>query len=94
MTRLLTTALFTGVLWAAAGPAVAAPAERAEHAGHAGHTVTAPAEGADGCDHGATGKPCRQDPQGSRGQDCEDHGRFGGRNEDHCDDSVIIIIVW
>jgi hypothetical protein len=41
-------------------------------------------EEADGCDHGATGKPCRPDPQPTRGKDCVKHGNHGGVNEDHC----------
>jgi hypothetical protein len=41
-------------------------------------------EQADGCDHGATGKPCKDDPQPSHGKDCELHGQNGGTNEDHC----------
>lgn len=42
------------------------------------------AEEADGCDHGATGKPCRPDPQPEHGKDCVKHGNHGGINEDHC----------
>lgn len=41
-------------------------------------------EEADGCDHGATSKPCRPDPQPDRGKDCDVHGNHGGVNEDHC----------
>lgn len=41
-------------------------------------------EEADGCDHGATGKPCKDDPQPDHGKDCEKHGNHGGINEDHC----------
>lgn len=37
----------------------------------------------DGCDHGATGKECREDPS-TNGKDCEVHGQHGGINEDHC----------
>lgn len=37
----------------------------------------------DGCDHGATGKECREDPS-DNGKDCEQHGNHGGVNEDHC----------
>lgn len=41
----------------------------------------------DGCDHGATSKPCRPDPQPTNGKDCEAHGNHGGINEDHCSPS-------
>lgn len=41
-------------------------------------------EETDGCDHGATGKECREDPS-DNGKDCEVHGNHGGVNEDHCD---------
>ncbi|MEI2713511.1 MAG: hypothetical protein V9G04_09525 [Nocardioides sp.] len=41
-------------------------------------------EQVDGCDHGATGRPCRPDPQPTKGQDCLVHGNWGGINEDHC----------
>ena len=40
--------------------------------------------GADPCSHGKTGKDCRPDPQPTNGKDCEDHGKRGGVNEDHC----------
>ncbi len=40
--------------------------------------------GRDPCSHGATGKPCRPDPQPDRGKDCDHHGKQGGVNEDHC----------
>lgn len=40
-------------------------------------------EETDGCDHGATGKECKEDPS-EKGKDCEKHGRHGGINEDHC----------
>lgn len=45
-----------------------------------------PAEQQDGCDHGATGRDCKPDPQPDKGKDCEVHGRndVGGVNEDHC----------
>lgn len=36
------------------------------------------------CSHGATGKPCKPDPQPEHGKDCEKHGKNGGVNEDHC----------
>lgn len=38
----------------------------------------------DGCDHGATSKSCRPDPQPEHGKECDKHGRHGGVNEDHC----------
>jgi hypothetical protein len=40
--------------------------------------------GQDPCSHGATGKPCKPDPQPEHGKDCEKHGKNGGVNEDHC----------
>lgn len=40
--------------------------------------------GRDPCSHGATGKPCRDDPQPEHGKDCDHHGKLGGVNEDHC----------
>ena len=43
----------------------------------------------DGCDHGATGKACRPDPQPQHGKDCEVHGRHGGVNEDHCSATTV-----
>jgi hypothetical protein len=36
------------------------------------------------CEHGNSGKPCRDDPQPEHGRDCEHHGNQGGVNEDHC----------
>jgi hypothetical protein len=36
------------------------------------------------CEHGNSGKPCRDDPQPEHGKDCEAHGNQGGVNEDHC----------
>jgi hypothetical protein len=36
------------------------------------------------CEHGNSGKPCRDDPQPEHGKDCEAHGNHGGVNEDHC----------
>lgn len=41
-------------------------------------------EQGDGCDHGNTGKDCKDDPQPGHGQDCDEHGNHGGINEDHC----------
>lgn len=41
----------------------------------------------DGCDHGATGKDCKEDPS-EHGKDCEVHGNHGGINEDHCKELV------
>lgn len=43
-------------------------------------------EETDGCDHGHTGKPCKDDPQPDHGKECEVHGNHGGVNEDHCDE--------
>lgn len=40
--------------------------------------------GREPCSHDGSGKACRADPQPNRGKDCEDHGRKGGDNEDHC----------
>lgn len=45
------------------------------------------ADHVDGCDHGASNKECREDPQPDKGKDCEQHGKpgvGGGENEDHC----------
>jgi hypothetical protein len=36
------------------------------------------------CEHGNSGKPCKDDPQPEHGKDCEEHGNLGGVNEDHC----------
>ena len=36
------------------------------------------------CEHGNAQKPCKDDPQTDRGQDCDQHGKQGGVNEDHC----------
>ena len=52
--------------------------QRSEVTNHGDHH-----EEEDGCDHGATGKECREDPSDS-GKDCEKHGNHGGVNEDHC----------
>ena len=41
--------------------------------------------GQDECQHGNSGKPCKDDPQPDKGKDCEEHGNQGGVNEDHCD---------
>ena len=46
--------------------------------------TTAHAEEADGSDHGATGKPAKDDPNPGKGKDCIQHGNHGGINEDHC----------
>ena len=40
--------------------------------------------GQEPCSHGASDKPCREDPQPLHGKDCEPHGNNGGLNEDHC----------
>src|SRR5712691_171832 len=36
------------------------------------------------CQHGNSGQECKPDPQPNRGQDCDEHGKQGGVNEDHC----------
>jgi len=37
------------------------------------------------CEHGNSQKPCKDDPQPTHGQDCDEHGpKNGGQNEDHC----------
>ena len=36
------------------------------------------------CEHGNSQKPCKDDPQPEHGQECEEHGKNGGENEDHC----------
>lgn len=36
------------------------------------------------CAHGNSQKPCKPDPQPEHGKDCEEHGKNGGVNEDHC----------
>ena len=46
--------------------------------------TTPHAEEADGSDHGATGKPAKDDPNPDKGKDCVQHGNHGGINEDHC----------
>ncbi|MCG7323806.1 hypothetical protein [Arsenicicoccus bolidensis] len=46
--------------------------------------TTPHAEEADGSDHGATGKPAKDDPNPGKGKDCVQHGNHGGVNEDHC----------
>lgn len=52
-------------------------------------TTSAPhGEEDDGCDHGASGKPCKDDPEPDHGKDCETHGNHGGVNEDHCGEST------
>lgn len=69
--KLLLAALFVGTLMAVSSPS-AATQNNPHH------------EQEDGCDHGATGKPCKADPQPDHGQECETHGNHGGENEDHC----------
>lgn len=39
--------------------------------------------GRDPCSHGNSNKPCRDDPS-PNGKDCDQHGKQGGVNEDHC----------
>jgi len=63
-------ALGFAVLGVAAAPAIATNPHHEEQ---------------DGCDHGATSKPCKDDPQPEHGKDCEVHGNHGGINEDHCE---------
>jgi hypothetical protein len=36
------------------------------------------------CEHGNDQKACKDDPQTDHGQDCDQHGKQGGVNEDHC----------
>lgn len=36
------------------------------------------------CEHGNAQKPCKDDPQPDHGKDCDEHGKKGGVNEDHC----------
>jgi hypothetical protein len=43
--------------------------------------------GQEECGHGNTSKPCKEDPQPDKGNDCEEHGNHGGVNEDHCAES-------
>lgn len=40
------------------------------------------------CTHGNSQKPCKDDPQPEHGQDCLEHGKMGGQNEDHCKDET------
>jgi hypothetical protein len=40
--------------------------------------------GQDQCEHGNNLKPCKDDPQPDKGNDCKEHGNQGGVNEDHC----------
>jgi len=40
--------------------------------------------GQDKCEHGNDLKPCKDDPQPTKGKDCQEHGNQGGVNEDHC----------
>jgi len=50
----------------------------------AGYADKPPAPpGKNPCAHGETGKPCKPDPN-QNGKDCEEHGKSGGVNEDHC----------
>lgn len=52
-------------------------------AGNGGGKPPAP-PGQGECAHGNSGKPCKDDPQPEKGKDCEEHGKKGGVNEDHC----------
>jgi hypothetical protein len=36
------------------------------------------------CEHGNSGQACKPDPQPDHGKDCDEHGKQGGVNEDHC----------
>ncbi len=76
MRTLIAPFIFSGILLFAGAPAQASPVTD-----EVTHT-----EVADGCDHGASAKLCREDPQQTRGKDCKVHGKWGGRNEDHCSD--------
>ncbi len=59
-------ALLMGVVgFAAAGVAVAANEK----------PPSPPGQGE--CEHGNSGKPCRDDPQPEKGKDCEEHGHRG-----------------
>jgi hypothetical protein len=78
MRTLIAPFIFSGVLLLTSAPALAGPVTD-----EVAHT-----EVVDGCDHGASAKICREDPQGTRGKDCVVHGKWGGRNEDHCQDIV------
>jgi len=49
-----------------------------------GVTAASPGIGQGPCHHGNSNKPCRPDPQPSHGKDCQQHGKNGGGNQDHC----------
>ena len=49
-----------------------------------GVTAASPGVGQGPCQHGNSNKACRPDPQPSHGKDCEQHGKNGGGNQDHC----------
>jgi hypothetical protein len=36
------------------------------------------------CEHGNSQAECKDDPQPDHGQECKEHGKLGGQNEDHC----------
>jgi hypothetical protein len=40
------------------------------------------------CEHGNSGAECKEDPQPEHGGDCQEHGKKGGQNEDHCLDET------
>lgn len=83
--RILTAAATAGL---AAGLTLAMTQTLAAATSHLADPPVVPqhVEEADGCDHGATGKPCRPDPQPDHGADCLVHGNHGGVNEDHCEE--------
>lgn len=53
-----------------------------------GHGGTPPGQGE--CSHGNSNKPCKDDPNPEHGKDCEEHGKYGGVNEDHCTPTTTI----
>lgn len=71
MKKIAAALIVAGIGLFAVTPAIAAPGNPHQ-------------EEQDGCDHGHTGKPCRPDPQPTKGKDCVKHGKHGGINEDHC----------
>src|SRR5262245_1691347 len=40
------------------------------------------------CEHGNSGAECKEDPQPDHGGECQEHGKLGGQNEDHCLDGT------
>ena len=49
-----------------------------------GVTAASPGIGQGPCHHGNSNKTCKPDPQPSHGKDCQQHGKNGGGNQDHC----------